>query len=636
MYDMIHPPVRPSNSSRVALLFIALVLSGLSSVAADVAAQIKQSPRTHPRLFITKHHDTALLKKINADPVLTEAKTILIQQANSLEDISPVIHEKQGRRMLHVSRLCLSRVMTLSSAYQFTGNTNFAARAEKEMLAAASFKDWNPSHFLDVAEMTAALAIGYDWLSDALDPSARTIIRQAIVEKGLKTSLRGGWWVDTHNNWNQVCHGGLTLGALAVMTEEPALAVKIINRAIKKLPTAMHEYAPDGAYPEGPSYWRYGTTYNVIMIAALESALNTDFGLSETEGFLNTSDYYIHSRGPQGLHFNYSDGREGTSPSAALYWFAKKRQAPHLLQYERKLFKSNLANMHRSPKTLSSTLPLALIWYPAEEKDAATPSLHWTGNGPSPVSFHRSDWNSEQATFFGFKGGTPAASHGHMDVGCFVIDASGERWASDLGMQGYYSLESKGIGLWEREQDGQRWSVFRLNTFSHNTLVVNGQQQRVAGFAPIIQFSDTAPMPHTIIDMSSLYKTQLASAQRGMALLADKSVLIQDDLRSNDKKAKVRWAMVTAAKIELQGNHATLSIGETSMELTVLHPKNAILEIINVSDPRADYDAANPNKQMIAFTTHLPPNTSEQLIVHVASPNANTPKTTPLSDWKSH
>jgi hypothetical protein len=32
------------------------------------------------------------------------------------------------------------------------------------MLAAAAFSDWNPSHFLDVAEMTAALAIGYDWL----------------------------------------------------------------------------------------------------------------------------------------------------------------------------------------------------------------------------------------------------------------------------------------------------------------------------------------------------------------------------------------------------------------------------------------------------------------------------------------
>ena len=30
------------------------------------------------------------------------------------------------------------------------------------MLAIAQFADWNPSHFLDVAEMTMGMAIGYD------------------------------------------------------------------------------------------------------------------------------------------------------------------------------------------------------------------------------------------------------------------------------------------------------------------------------------------------------------------------------------------------------------------------------------------------------------------------------------------
>lgn len=67
-----------------------------------------------------------------------------------------------------------------------TGDDQFKERAEQEMLAAAAFPDWNPSHFLDVGEMTAALAIGYDWLYDALPPASRAIIRQAIVEKGLK------------------------------------------------------------------------------------------------------------------------------------------------------------------------------------------------------------------------------------------------------------------------------------------------------------------------------------------------------------------------------------------------------------------------------------------------------------------
>ena len=54
-----------------------------------------------------------------------------------------------------------------------TGDKRYALRAQKEMIAAAAFDDWNPSHFLDVAEMTTALAFGYDWLYDELDPQAR-------------------------------------------------------------------------------------------------------------------------------------------------------------------------------------------------------------------------------------------------------------------------------------------------------------------------------------------------------------------------------------------------------------------------------------------------------------------------------
>ncbi len=35
--------------------------------------------------------------------------------------------------------------------------------------------------------MTAALAIGYDWLYGTLDPAVRTTIKTAIIKKGLET-----------------------------------------------------------------------------------------------------------------------------------------------------------------------------------------------------------------------------------------------------------------------------------------------------------------------------------------------------------------------------------------------------------------------------------------------------------------
>lgn len=39
-------------------------------------------------------------------------------------------------------------------------------------------------------------------------------------------------------------------------------------------------YNPDGNYPEGYGYWGYGTAFECIMLAAMESCTGTDNGLS--------------------------------------------------------------------------------------------------------------------------------------------------------------------------------------------------------------------------------------------------------------------------------------------------------------------------------------------------------------------
>ncbi len=72
-----------------------------------------------------------------------------------------------------------------------------------------------------------------------------------------------------------------------------------------------------------------------------------------------------------------------------------------------------------------------------------------------------------------------------MDVGSFVFEADGVRWAIDLEAQNYHSLESPGMNIRGRSQDAERWTLYRLNNCSHNTLTVNGELQRVEGYARI-------------------------------------------------------------------------------------------------------------------------------------------------------
>src|SRR5690606_33915648 len=105
-----------------------------------------------------------------------------------------------GRRLLGVSRSLVRRTTTLAYAWQTTGDVAFARRAETEMLAAAAFSDWNPSHFLDVGEAATALALGYDWTYDALSPESRATIRRALIEKALRPGLDSN---APHNRWHE-------------------------------------------------------------------------------------------------------------------------------------------------------------------------------------------------------------------------------------------------------------------------------------------------------------------------------------------------------------------------------------------------------------------------------------------------
>ena len=112
-----------------------------------------------------------------------------------------------------------------------THNEKYLKRAEKELLVVSAFSDWNPSHFLDVAEMTMSVSIGYDWLYKDISPASRSFIKEAILQKGLKPSMDPQYngWLKASHNWNQVCNGGMAYGAMAIYEDEPERAATIRN-----------------------------------------------------------------------------------------------------------------------------------------------------------------------------------------------------------------------------------------------------------------------------------------------------------------------------------------------------------------------------------------------------------------------
>lgn len=147
-----------------------LLAAGL--VASDRAVAQADLPAIppHPRLIANTAQWKELSARRSSDPGLEYLTGLLLKRATSDLGKPPVERTLQGRRLLGVAREFIRRTLLWAFAFRLTGEQRFLDRARKEMLAVAAFPDWHPDHFLDVAEMTAGMAIGYDWLFDDLPP----------------------------------------------------------------------------------------------------------------------------------------------------------------------------------------------------------------------------------------------------------------------------------------------------------------------------------------------------------------------------------------------------------------------------------------------------------------------------------
>ena len=558
------------------------------------AVDLSQLP-PHPRLIARAADWESLEQRRKLDPLLEAYVQDLIVFARHELKHSKMERTLQGRRLLFVSRDLIQSSLLCSFAYRVTGERVFFEKARAELLEVCAFEDWNPSHFLDVAEMAAGVAISYDWLYDLWSAEDRAVIKRALVEKALKHGEKGNPTFIKENNWAQVCGGGLSLAALALGDEEPALASAVLGYVKAGLKYPLSAYAPDGCYPEGASYWSYGTMYHIILVSALRSALGDDWDILKSPGFLRSAEFEAQCSGPKGLLFNFADSGKRDGINEALCYMARELKRPALAWNTRDLLKSRNTDGADRPERFA---PLLAFWWPfgPEAAKAAEPDLFFTGRGTNAVAIWRSAWTDTKARYFAIKAGGSGVSHGHMDGGTFVLDWKGKRWASDLGMQDYNSLESRGIKLWDMGQDSPRWGVFRLSSSAHNTLTLDGARHEAKGLAKLLH----ADKQGAEIDLTPILHLPATGVVLRKVAIEPRRIVITDELSGLPPGQSLRWAMTSTARIQLETARAVLT--QDAQTLPLLFEGSAVeLSIEDISTPRADFDAPNPGmRQLVA------------------------------------
>ena len=529
----------------------------------------KETAGQRPRILMTADDLAGIKVKLeNKDEIAVRAFEQIRANSEKLLTQPPEnYYIPDGLRLLETSRRVLKRIEDLSMTYLITKDTKYADRAWVELEHVSKYQDWNAyTHFLDASEMSAAFAIGYDWLHDYLSDEQKAIMRKAMLDFGIipaynshyKITTASGFWITADHNWNTVCNGGTSNAAIAILDDltdekEIDLCYDTIVQSIRSLEYSMISFAPDGAWFEGPGYWSYTMDYAVRMFTGLDNAFKTDFGLSKVQGFDKTGEFVIHLDGMNGTN-NFHDAGSGHVNASMLTWMAKKFNDADLgaLRYSAIQlygFTPTLYDLMWFDKSYEEKI----VTLPMDAKFAATEALA-----------HRGSWTDTSKMYLSAHGGATDVNHYHVDGGSFILDALGVRWALDLGGEDYNVPGYFG---------NQRNEYYRVRAESHNTLVIDPDQspgQEMKAFAPIVKFESKPRGGFSSIDMTSYYPSKVSSAERGYKLDDNrKSAVIRDEVMLKGK-SDVYWFMTTGEEVIIEDDHVILKSNTKKLRLDYL------------------------------------------------------------------
>ena len=522
------------------------------------AVKARYKSNGHPRLILTEKdyqriraHRSEGVYKMICDKVIAESEVLLAKPENTYRI-------PDGIRLLSVSRDILHRVLTLGTAFNITGDERYAQRCYDELLAAANFPDWNPTHFLDTAELCAANALGFDMIYNWLDAEGKSTLVDSIKRHGIEAVLddyldrerkRTYRWYQAKPgcNWKLVCDGGVTMAVLAICDEDDDERYEtVLTTAFEDAYPAVRDFflEHNGSYFEGVNYWGYSSRYLAFMSASITSACGEDHGLTDYIGLEKTPYFVDGLCSNDAKPFNFGDAGEGNPYSSDFMWYGKR-------------FKNYAFSQMRvrfiTPQSASAN---DLLYYDHNEvaNIEGLPSCY-LGVGYDTVSMRSG--RGENDMYVAVHYGDNGANHGHLDMGTFILNVGSKRFFKELGADNYNLRPYS--------------NTYRYRAEGHNVIVVDPSKDREQlikdARSLVSKCSESENDCYAIADITPAYAHKLERALRGVRLTGDgNAVIIRDELQTKPE-SHIYWYAHTSAKIELSddGTSAVLEIDGTRL-----------------------------------------------------------------------
>ena len=487
------------------------------------------------------------------------------------------------------------RLTYFAFAWQMTGESKYADAFYLYAKELDKWEHWGEGHFLNVADGSYTYAVAFDWIYHAFDndTARRDELADILYRKGLmkgyysikydgfgrtiqhfcdfSISARAGadsaWrTINRTNNWQTVCGAGMIVSALALAEYDEYRndCTYVIENYIKSFEKCVWQFAPDGSYPESPTYWVYCVNTLMNTLIAFEKSCGRSYGYKDVIGLYES---YYYAAGISDSDYNiwgYHDSGSGTIDASYFYLAAEVFDDVNLAAFRNTMVFDRGHSMRLAD----------IAFYDASTKDVeCSIPLDYNFAGIHTATF-RSSLDSG-ATYAGLHVGPTVHDHSDFDTGNFILRMGGVEWCKDPGSEDYNVP-----GFWETKEGGRRFRLYRKSLEGHSSIVIHsselphGQKHvGLTGSFPVINtFYSDENGGYAISNMKTQYGSTCESAYRGVLMTnSRRTVVLQDEINFSSPTS-LTWVLNLMGNIEISndGRSLTSTVWENG------HPKTTI------------------------------------------------------------
>lgn len=438
------------------------------------------------------------------------------------------------------ARLCASAeaMLAFSLLYRVTGDKNYCERAAAEAEAVARLESWDTGSVRTLGEISFGMAICYDWCHHVWSEARKAIVERGMLRNGMRPGV--AYYDGKAKMWHPggavsaTVNAGMLAMALGLCDAYPETSLKLLNRILRNAEPCFAAYAPDGGYEEGVAGWEKSHRGLAVMIAMLEKACGTDYGLFSAPGFRATAYFPLMTEGCAGS-WNYGSCASTNVDTSLLPWFTKRTGDAIPAWMRRQQILSGNKAVH----------PFDILFYtPVDEDEIPNLPLDAVYR-KAGLAVMRSGWNSD-AMMIGLHGGSNRVPGGELDAGSVILECGGERFFSETG--GVDALPM----------------MVRYRAEGQNTLVIDPAEAPAPDQNPdasvgFVTVKGNADRVFAVVDMSST-NDHILRGKRGVLLTNKRSVAVIQDELVLDAPSVAVWSVWTEAEVELNKSGRTAKL----------------------------------------------------------------------------